>query len=346
MDINSLTTLQAPPAAPRWCESDIAGAGVTKSCVDTRHVRKSLQFEAWCDALSPLWDLAAPEKKADSYVGTLTKWRTENIVFIDNQLDGEVIGKPNSDRKSKDSENFGLSLPISGFGGHVFSGRYIPENPGDVILAQSNKSELFKNAYFYQRYVGLPYHLLGFDPSRHIGLAVFQNGTAANRLIKTAVDTAFDLLPTATPEEAKVLEDGFCALVRAVALNERPSDEGAASIRAARRHAMRKYVDEHLADETFGVEHLEQAFHVSSATVKRDFAEDGGLSRYLWRRRLECALMDLTKAREAQRGLVGDIAVRWGFQDESSFRRAFRREFGFAPSEALALATPETQQAS
>ena len=316
----------------------MAATGVKKSQVDTSKVEQALQFEAWCDELSPLWDLERPEKKATSYQGLLSEWRTPNAVFVEIKLEGQVVGRPNAARKSKDNEYFGVTLPLFGFGCHVVSERFVRETPGDVILAQSNKSEFFKNVNFGQRYIGFRYPLVGFDPSKHVSLSLFPDGTAANRLIKTAVDTAFDLLPTATPAEAKVLEDGFCALIRSVALNERPSDEGAASIRAARRHAMRKYVDEHLTDHAFGVERLQQAFHVSDRTVKRDFADEGGFSRYLWRRRLECALLDLTKVLEPRRGLVGDTASHWGFQDESSFRRAFRREFGFTPNDAMAMA--------
>ena len=317
----------------------IAGAAnVRKAHFDTGSVEPEFQFEAWRQSGSPFWDLSSPARTAPSFAASRRSWQTGRMVFMEVQHDAPVFGRPCARRLSDQCDSIGITLLKSGSAFSVNAGKVVREQPGGVYFNRSNASTFFRKENVKQQYVGLSYGMIGFDPGQHPSFLHFPDGSAANRLIQAAAQTAFDVLPAATPAEAAQLEDGFCALIRSVALKCKPSDEGAACIRDARRRAMRKYADDHLSDRTFGIDQLAQAFHVSGATVKRDFADAGGLSAYLWRRRLDGALLDLTAAREPHRGLVGDIAIRWCFQDESSFRRAFRREFGFAPGEAMGRA--------
>lgn len=53
-------------------------------------------------------------------------------------------------------------------------------------------------------------------------------------------------------------------------------------------------------------------------------------SEYVRRRRLSRAAIDLA----SDRGLILDIALRYGYESPDSFSRAFRREYGCLPSEA------------
>lgn len=72
----------------------------------------------------------------------------------------------------------------------------------------------------------------------------------------------------------------------------------------------------------------------SRATLYRVFAHnDRGVSATIWNARLERARRQLRAA--AGTGLtIGDIALRSGFSDLSSFGRMFKRRFGMSPREA------------
>jgi len=94
---------------------------------------------------------------------------------------------------------------------------------------------------------------------------------------------------------------------------------------------MKKIVESHLADTTFGVE---------------AFSEEAGLSRVQLFRKLK-ALTDLSpsefiKTMRLKRaadllaqgaGTVGDVAFRVGFSDPSYFTKAFQKQYGQTPSE-------------
>jgi AraC-like DNA-binding protein len=69
--------------------------------------------------------------------------------------------------------------------------------------------------------------------------------------------------------------------------------------------------------------------------VYRLFEHEGGLAAYIRRRRLRMAADELVRFPHLE---VQDIAAGLGFNDASSFTRAFRRAFDIAPSELHAYA--------
>jgi AraC-like DNA-binding protein len=100
---------------------------------------------------------------------------------------------------------------------------------------------------------------------------------------------------------------------------------------------MRRHLDEHLDNPELGVASLCAAFGASRATIYRGFADEGGVARYVTRRRLERAYRDLAGA-PPDRGRVRRVAERWGFACPYHFSRAFRRQFDLWPSEVFEAA--------
>lgn len=76
------------------------------------------------------------------------------------------------------------------------------------------------------------------------------------------------------------------------------------------------------------------AFGASRATIYRDFAADGGVERFIVRRRLDRAFRELASC-PPDRGRVRRVAERWGFACPYHFSRAFRRQFDLWPSEVF-----------
>jgi AraC-like DNA-binding protein len=79
---------------------------------------------------------------------------------------------------------------------------------------------------------------------------------------------------------------------------------------------------------------LSHRLGISRSRLYRLFEPYGGVARYIRKQRLLRifgALGDPTR-QEA----VADLAFRYGFEDQSSFSRAFKREFGFSPRDVRA----------
>ena len=100
------------------------------------------------------------------------------------------------------------------------------------------------------------------------------------------------------------------------------------------------YLDTHF-DENLTLEQIAGHFYVSTYYVSHYFKENMGISihQYLLKKRLEaCAGMI------AAHGRIGDSWNQTGFQDYSSFYRAFRKEFGLSPKEYLELSRHEEKK--
>jgi len=100
---------------------------------------------------------------------------------------------------------------------------------------------------------------------------------------------------------------------------------------AARRTAIKRHL-EHNLGSMVDVDGLGRRFGVSRAALYRLFEADGGIVRYVQQRRLRRALA-MVLSPTGLHARVADIALQHGFGSESSFIRAFRREFGSTPGE-------------
>jgi AraC-like DNA-binding protein len=95
---------------------------------------------------------------------------------------------------------------------------------------------------------------------------------------------------------------------------------------------MSAFIEQRLADPELTVDALASAFGVSARHVHRVFAGSGTTpSSYIFDRRLSFAAGQLRNM--GRYDSITDIALRSGFNDSTSFSRAFRRRYGVAPRE-------------
>jgi AraC-like DNA-binding protein len=118
----------------------------------------------------------------------------------------------------------------------------------------------------------------------------------------------------------------------ATTLAGRVGDDGALSRhRGATLARIKAFVEQHLDDPELDAARIAAELRLSPRYLNKLFeAEHTSLMRYVWRRRLERCRADLLDAAHAG-ARIGDIAMRWGFNDLSHFSRAFRERFGQAP---------------
>ncbi|WP_298952183.1 helix-turn-helix domain-containing protein [uncultured Methylobacterium sp.] len=106
------------------------------------------------------------------------------------------------------------------------------------------------------------------------------------------------------------------------------------------RIAVRRFIQRELASPSLGAEVVAAQFGLSRSTLYRLFEEDGGVQSYIRDRRLMRAMKLLVQAGAAGSPRISGIAYAVGFTDDSTFSRAFKRRFGFAPSDLAAGRDP------
>lgn len=154
--------------------------------------------------------------------------------------------------------------------------------------------------------------------------------------------SVFDTLSAGAIEGIKALEaqiaDAFAIAAKG---SDVLQDRDYAVVRAARLQAMHQFLEARLHDTNVSAEELSAEFNISRSQVFRLFEPEGGVASALTKRRMNRAAQTLAQAKP-ERGIVAKVAEANGYREQSHFNRAFRRHFGFRPSDILGAARPHS----
>lgn len=96
---------------------------------------------------------------------------------------------------------------------------------------------------------------------------------------------------------------------------------------------IQRYIDSNVEDPDLTVERIAARFGISRTRLYGYFEAYGGVAAFVQQRRLAIAFQKLTHPMEP-RNSINAIAASVGFQSESAFIRAFRRQYEKTPGEA------------
>lgn len=142
-------------------------------------------------------------------------------------------------------------------------------------------------------------------------------------------------LPSLPPEDASRVGGAVQAMIEAcLAPTVDRMERAAIQVNVALMERVRRAIGKHLRSPSLGPAKLCREAAVSRSHLYRLLETEGGVAHYIQRRRLSESFTLLSDA--ANTLSIGSIAESLCFADASSFSRAFRREFGMAPSDVRA----------
>lgn len=291
-------------------------------------------FDAYFDATAELSDLFIPNPR-DRMAGVEARsWLLDNLIFIDARVCAHTMYRRS--RHLRQSESTLISLIIgSGRSSHMLlEGRSLELDSRSfhfIDFSREQVEDCHEEAFSC---VYLPHRALGYDPSRHPPYMRLGLNTISGYILYTAFRHLHQRLSDVTETEAAHLAAGFTGLVGGLFLNGSRSSPAEEFMAPARKLSMHRYVEEHLGDPGLSIERLAGVFNASRATVYRHFAEAGGVSNYIYSRRLERAYAELAGSPRT-RGQISRVASTNGFVSLSHFSKRFRDRFGILPSEIL-----------
>lgn len=163
-----------------------------------------------------------------------------------------------------------------------------------------------------------------------VGVPV-RGDTGAGALFSRFLRTAWAQLETGENDWGDAMSDVIWPLLDLAYSSVRPVTLDA-NRRDLRRRAVLDLIETHLCDTQLDTRRIANRLGVSARYVQLLFAEMATTpSAYIQRRRLERAASRLDK--EGSDITITEIAFDVGFNDLSSFCRAFRRRFGASPSD-------------
>ncbi len=163
-----------------------------------------------------------------------------------------------------------------------------------------------------------------------VGIPV-RGDSGAGALFSRFLRTAWSQLETGENDWGDTMSDVIWPLLDLAYSSVRPGDMDLGR-RDLRRRAVLDLIEAHLCEPELDTHRIADRVGVSSRYVQLLFAEMATTpSAYIQRRRLERAASRLDKERGD--ATITGIAFDIGFNDLSSFCRAFRRRFGMSPSD-------------
>ncbi len=185
----------------------------------------------------------------------------------------------------------------------------------------------------------IPHNRVGYDSSSCSTYLSLKTESVEARLLGMMFDQFCMAMQKGKAQAASLCAELCTKVVGRLTCGHGKKDKDDLMSRVDAAHA-RSHIQCNLSDPKLGPEKLCKELSISRASLYRLFAEEGGVSRYIDRLRLQRCFDELLDAR-GQRGEVRRIAEAWGFDEPTLFNRKFRRQFNMSPSDCLATERPQ-----
>lgn len=323
-------------------ETPVAMVGIPDSLVSIPHFEFSTdklspsdQFDAWRRNFAPMLELTpAPDRPGpvSGIEGRQVVWDLGCLVFTSISTEAlNFVSLPGHVRREA-LDHWMMTLFLDGSASTVAGDRAFAGGAGEV--------QLHSLARCFEGHVTDSHMLMLLIPRDFFheqpgALAMAEFSTLASgmgHLLSDYIAGLANRLPTLAVADLPGLAAATRAMILAcVAPSPDRLDEARGPISSTLLERARQYINANLHDPGLGNETLCRVLGISRTRLYRLFEPTGGVMRYILHRRLVDAHARLADPGETRR--IFEIAEQRGFSDGAEFSRAFRREFGYSPSE-------------
>lgn len=228
--------------------------------------------------------------------------------------------------------HFFLALIVEGDITFQQGGRDICLVKGDIALLDSAEPySVLAESTHHVLWLQIPrYRLLGRLPSCNELTAQRVSGTQGLGAIATSMlQTAVNQLPLITHQEGLRVAN---AVLDLTSLCLKPTSMADLPRPVLLLSKIQDFIETHLDDADLSLPMIAERHGVSVRYLNKLFEQDGvSAAKWIRMRRLERCRQDI-ESKEYRHITIGEIAFRNGFNDASSFSRAFKAWFGVSPT--------------
>ncbi|WP_244869933.1 helix-turn-helix domain-containing protein [Paraburkholderia aspalathi] len=294
-------------------------------------------FLAWQERMSPVYDIRPSSTQAEArFDASLSRYTIDNLSFFDLRT-GPNLAVRSLGRVSTESvRDITFSVCVDGPPAQFLGSKprsdapHMPQVPSILALDMDQPCSIRS---FHGRLLLLfvPRALVerSFPDAASLhGRSIHATTPLTRVLIEHLVALKRQIVGLSKEEAHQSFLTAAELLVAAFSRQAGLSGNGRAAVRAAVYGQVRRHVEANLHDPDLSPDSVLASLHLSRASVYRIFEHEGGLAAYIRSRRLRMAADELVRFPHME---VQDIASGLGFNDASSFTRAFRRAFDIAP---------------
>ncbi|WP_438751615.1 helix-turn-helix transcriptional regulator [Pararhizobium sp. O133] len=301
--------------------------------LSTETLERSDRFAAWHNSFAPILELNEVDGTPVEFHGRQKLWDLGNLVFAEIGTDAMGFTSLPGHARREPHDHWAITLLQSGKSRTDFQRGTFAGGPGEVQIhplgcpfaGEISKSQLLT--------LFVP-HDFCHETAVALGAAEFSKlGTGMGRLFSDYLVGVANRLPMLTEADLPGLVAATRAMILAcVSPSPDNIDSAEEPITRTLLERARKIVKAKLLDPKLGVESVRRELGVSRTRLYNLFEPFGGVRHYIQHRRLLDAHSALADSDDQR--LILRIAEAHGFSDGAEFSRAFKREFGYSPSQA------------
>jgi len=327
---------RGPPtefSQPRLAAAPIGDGGLMSPFeFSTAGLPRKDQFQAWRASYSSAFDLARPGHAGGNFTGRHQVWDLGSLAFARMSTDPMDFAGLAGHGRFDPLDHWLVTLHLSGSSVTVTGDRQLAGEVGSVQLHALGRS--------FEGSISGSDLLMLFVPRdlcrdmAHVldAIAFARFAGGMGRILADYMVSLARRLPALDRSELPAVVEATRAMLLACAEPDAERlDEAEDCISSTLLERARRYIHGHLHDHELGPLALSRELGVSRSRLYRLFEESDGVMRYIQRRRLAAAHVALADASDRRR--IMEIGESFCFGDGAEFSRAFRREFGYSPSE-------------
>lgn len=294
--------------------------------LDTSDEPAHRQFVAWLEQVEPLIETLPDADPNTGFAAEFAAWDLGGLLLIETRMPRLAYRRTLRQCRSDGLDHWVLTAArMTGSGAlsvlslnQPFSGRVTAAETVHLCVPRD-----------FLRQAALPMDSLN-------GAVV---GSPLGRLLADFLLNLAERMPELEPVDYPGVQSSVRAMIESCIVPARLGlVAGMQPVEATLLERARRMVQQRLGSPTLGVDELCRDLAVSRSRLYRLFEPLGGVVHYIRHRRLLDAHVALADA-ENRRPIV-DIAAERGFIDPAEFSRAFKREFGYRPSDARSTNEP------
>jgi AraC-like DNA-binding protein len=302
----------------------------------TRNLPLSEQFAAWRRNFAPVLRLAEIDDCAEGFAGTQILWDLGDLAFARVSTEACSFASLAQRPRQHPIDLWLLILILDGSIRITTPSRTFEVDPGAVQICPLGRvfDGCVTDAELLFLFVPRDFCHDVTDPLDAGAFSTLDRGMG--RLLADYLISLARRLRTLDAADLSRLVNATRAMICACIVPSMDgAEEGRDPITTVLLERARRFVQEHLFNAQLDATIIQHELGMSRSKLYRLFEPSGGVAHYIQRRRLLNAHSAL--ADPGSRHLrIMDIGEQHGFNDGAEFSRAFKREFGYTPSDVRA----------
>jgi AraC-like DNA-binding protein len=297
------------------------------------------QFASWREAVCQHVYAMTPEREnRRDFRGRILAGRFGALDLIELECEGHLVARRREDIARMTSDTYYIYCQRADSAWFSQSGREFVAEPGDIVIADPNiPFSTSTLGSFNFRVWRMPRRML--DPLRASSGQLMMSRLRRDHPVGSVLSSYLGALATQTGRMDQFAEESIADNVGrlvAVALGMAPEmqGQGREALRSAKLARVLRYIDCHLAEPELTTPiAVAVRFGMSVRALHLLFELKGeSFGQWVKRRRLEAIKSLLANPSAADRSIT-NIALAWGFDDLSTFYRAFQSAYGMRPGD-------------